>query len=115
MSKFLIKVIRFYQLFISPLLPKSCRYYPTCSEYCALCLRYDGFCRATFSGARRLLRCNQFFHGGVDHPVVKIKFKDTEILSKTNFKFCIQIHANDVWFIPHKDGGYFVVKTIKGK
>ena len=114
MSKIFIKVIRFYQLFISPLLPKSCRYYPTCSEYCALCLRYDGFCRAIFSGTRRILRCNQFFCGGVDHPIVEIKFENTGILSKTNLNF-VSKFTPKVWFIPHKNGGYFVVKTIKGK
>ena len=67
--KFLaLAVIRFYRLVISPLLPRSCRYYPTCSSYAEQAFQKYGFFKAFGKSLWRLLRCNPFSHGGVDHP-----------------------------------------------
>jgi uncharacterized protein len=58
--------IRLYQRFISPLLPRRCKYEPTCSAYAVEALRSFGPLRGTVLAAWRLLRCNPFSHGGHD-------------------------------------------------
>jgi len=59
-------LIRMYQLTLSPLLGRGCRYYPTCSAYTYEAIARHGFLRGTFLGIRRLLRCHPFHAGGVD-------------------------------------------------
>lgn len=66
MKHLLIWLVRGYQRFISPLLPPSCRYYPTCSSYMIEALRKFGFIRGFLMGTARILRCNPFVRGGVD-------------------------------------------------
>lgn len=66
MKHLLIWLVRGYQRFISPLLPPSCRYYPTCSSYMIEALRKFGFIRGLLMGTARILRCNPFVRGGVD-------------------------------------------------
>ncbi|QNQ82488.1 membrane protein insertion efficiency factor YidD [Lactobacillus sp. PV012] len=66
MKKILIAFVRFYQLAISPLLPPSCRYYPTCSSYMITALKKHGAFKGTLMGVSRILRCNPFIRGGVD-------------------------------------------------
>jgi uncharacterized protein len=58
--------IRLYQKYISPLLPPSCRFYPTCSEYAVQALDKYGVIKGTFKAAYRILRCNPFNKGGYD-------------------------------------------------
>jgi putative membrane protein insertion efficiency factor len=58
--------IRFYQWVISPLLPPSCRYRPTCSEYAAEAIATQGLLRGTWLTARRLLRCHPWGGSGYD-------------------------------------------------
>ena len=58
--------IRFYQRFISPALPRRCKYHPTCSEYAVQAVRTYGVLRGTVLAAWRILRCNPWSHGGVD-------------------------------------------------
>ena len=62
----LILFIRSYKLFISPLLPPSCRFTPTCSEYTIQAIEKYGALRGAYLGARRLLRCHPFHSGGYD-------------------------------------------------
>jgi len=62
----LILFIRAYKLFISPLLPPSCRFTPTCSEYTIQAIEKYGALRGAYLGARRLLRCHPFHSGGYD-------------------------------------------------
>jgi len=50
--------IHFYRFFISPLLPRSCRYQPTCSAYAIEALRVHGAFRGGWLAARRILRCH---------------------------------------------------------
>lgn len=59
-------VIRCYQLGISPWLPASCRYYPSCSQYAVIALRQHGLLWGIVLTVWRLLRCNPFTRGGVD-------------------------------------------------
>lgn len=66
MKWILLSLIRFYKKFISPLLPPSCIYTPTCSEYMYEAIQIHGVFRGTWMGTRRILRCNPFSKGGYD-------------------------------------------------
>jgi putative membrane protein insertion efficiency factor len=59
-------LLRAYKRVISPWLPASCRYVPTCSEYAAEAVARHGLLRGTALGLWRLLRCNPFSRGGYD-------------------------------------------------
>jgi putative membrane protein insertion efficiency factor len=61
-----ITLIRAYQILISPYLPGSCRFHPTCSEYTLTAIRQYGAAKGVFLGIRRLLRCHPFHPGGYD-------------------------------------------------
>jgi putative membrane protein insertion efficiency factor len=67
-----LALIRFYRTFISPALPPSCRYTPSCSAYAAEAIERFGFGRGGWLALRRLLRCHPFHAGGHDPvpPVV---------------------------------------------
>ena len=66
--KFIFKLlIKFYQNFISPLIPARCRFYPTCSTYCYECFDKLPIHRALWYSVIRILKCNPLFKGGVDH------------------------------------------------
>lgn len=64
----LIGLVRGYQIFISPLLPASCRYTPTCSQYAILALRKYGVVKGGILAAYRILRCNPWGGHGYDPP-----------------------------------------------
>ena len=57
-NNFLILVIKFYKYFISPYLPSSCRYLPTCSEYFIDSLKFNGIFKGLLLGIKRILRCH---------------------------------------------------------
>jgi putative membrane protein insertion efficiency factor len=61
-----IALIRVYRRFISPMLPSSCRYTPSCSLYTLQAIEKYGLLKGCFMGARRLLRCHPFSKGGYD-------------------------------------------------
>ncbi|MEO8226047.1 MAG: membrane protein insertion efficiency factor YidD [Gemmatimonadota bacterium] len=58
--------IRVYRRFISPALPPSCRFTPSCSSYALEAITRYGAVRGTWLAARRLVRCHPFNPGGVD-------------------------------------------------
>jgi putative membrane protein insertion efficiency factor len=58
--------IRLYQLFLSPLIGRRCRYYPSCSEYATQAIDRFGILRGLVLAAWRLLRCNPWSRGGYD-------------------------------------------------
>ena len=62
----LILLVRAYQVALSPLLPASCRYYPSCSTYAIEALERHGALRGGWLTLRRLARCNPFRPGGYD-------------------------------------------------
>jgi hypothetical protein len=71
-SGLLISFVRVYQYIISPLLPPTCRYIPTCSQYAIEALGRHGVCRGSFMAVLRILRCHPFAKGGYD-PVTQRK------------------------------------------
>jgi len=66
MKKIVLGLIRFYKRFISPLLPPSCIYQPTCSQYTYQAIEKYGVLRGSWIGLLRILRCHPFAHGGYD-------------------------------------------------
>jgi uncharacterized protein len=62
----LLLPIRLYGRFVSPALPRRCKYEPTCSAYAQEALRAYGPARGLVLAGWRLLRCNPFSHGGHD-------------------------------------------------
>lgn len=64
----LIGFVRFYQLAISPHLPPSCRFTPTCSQYALQALRKYGAVKGTLLAVWRVLRCNPWGGSGYDPP-----------------------------------------------
>ena len=64
----LIGCIRFYQRFISPFFPPSCRYVPSCSEYAVLALQKYGVFRGSVLAIYRIMRCNPLGGHGYDPP-----------------------------------------------
>jgi putative membrane protein insertion efficiency factor len=58
--------LRAYKRFVSPMLPHSCRFVPTCSEYAMEAVERHGVLQGSWLAIRRLLRCHPFAHAGVD-------------------------------------------------
>jgi putative membrane protein insertion efficiency factor len=61
-----IAPLRAYRRFISPALPRRCKYEPTCSAYAEEAIRELGLARGVIVAGWRLLRCNPLSHGGYD-------------------------------------------------
>ena len=59
-------LISLYKIFISPVLPPSCRFYPSCSEYAHKAVESHGVFRGAGLAVKRLLRCHHFNPGGYD-------------------------------------------------
>jgi uncharacterized protein len=59
-------LVRGYQLTISPMLPPSCRFTPSCSQYALEAITRHGAVKGTWLAARRLIRCHPFHPGGFD-------------------------------------------------
>ena len=71
----LIKFIKGYRYFISPLLGHSCRYLPTCSEYSIDALKEFGLVKGIFLSVKRVLSCHPWGKGGFDPIKKEIKVK----------------------------------------
>ncbi|MCX8076176.1 MAG: membrane protein insertion efficiency factor YidD [Aquificaceae bacterium] len=68
MKGLVIAFLKFWQSFISPLYPPSCRYYPSCSSYAIMAVEKHGVLKGMFKTFWRILRCNPLSRGGVDYP-----------------------------------------------
>lgn len=66
MVKALVFLIRLYQRFISPLTPRVCRFYPTCSEYAVQSLYKHGPVKGSFRALMRIAKCHPLHPGGYD-------------------------------------------------
>ena len=67
--------IRFYRRAISPGMPSRCKYHPSCSAYAVEAIRSHGVLRGGVLAAWRLLRCNPWSRGGVDHACDQTLFR----------------------------------------
>lgn len=70
--KTVLLLLRVYKWILSPMLPPSCRYVPTCSEYAREAVERYGAVRGGWIALARVLRCHPFVKGGYD-PVVRRK------------------------------------------
>jgi len=77
LTKILIKLIKGYRFFVSPLIGQSCRYLPTCSEYSIECLKTFGLFKGTFLSLKRIFSCHpiKFLGGGEGFDPVKKEIK----------------------------------------
>lgn len=66
-------LIYLYKFLISPLIPKSCIYYPSCSTYMLDAIKEWGIVKGIYLGSRRICRCTPFHKGGVDFVPINIK------------------------------------------
>ncbi len=67
-SWILIGLVRLYQIFLSPIFGRSCRFTPTCSHYFIGAVKKYGALRGSLKGLWRICRCNPFSPGGYDPP-----------------------------------------------
>jgi putative membrane protein insertion efficiency factor len=65
-SKLLLILIRAYRKILSPILPDSCRFYPSCSAYAEEAVLRHGFIRGSWLSTKRVLRCHPLNPGGHD-------------------------------------------------
>lgn len=80
----------FYKRFISPLLPPACRYYPTCSIYALILLRFDNSLLALCKIAYRILSCNPISKGGFNLAFVFLSIKEKKNKEKLNSLACFK-------------------------
>ncbi len=66
MKKIAILLIKLYQKVISPMKPRTCRFYPSCSEYSIQAISKYGLVNGGYKSIKRILRCNPFNPGGYD-------------------------------------------------
>jgi len=64
----LVLLARCYQAVLRPILPRACRFHPSCSEYFILAVRKYGPVRGAWKGVRRIGHCHPWHPGGVDWP-----------------------------------------------
>jgi uncharacterized protein len=78
LTTMLMALIGAYQRWISPGLPRRCRYYPTCSAYAVEAIRELGPVRGSLVAGWRLLRCNPFSKGGIDDVCDRTLFREKD-------------------------------------
>lgn len=66
MKKILLFLINLYSKYISPGLPRTCRFYPTCSMYAQEAITKHGAVKGSYLSIKRILRCHPFSKGGID-------------------------------------------------
>ena len=57
---FCLSLVYLYKILISPMLPKSCKFSPSCSTYCVIAIKRFGVCKGVFLTIKRILRCSHF-------------------------------------------------------
>jgi|TARA_E500000178_G_scaffold294603_1_gene300026 hypothetical protein len=72
----IIKLIKIYKYLISPLIGNTCRYLPTCSEYCIDALREFGLLKGIFLSIKRIFSCHPWSKGGFDPVKKEMKVKN---------------------------------------
>ena len=69
MKNLCLALIGFYQRFISPCTPPTCRFTPTCSDYAKQAIVKYGACKGTWLALKRICRCHPFYKGDPYDPV----------------------------------------------
>lgn len=103
-------ILRAYKAFISPLLGQNCRYYPSCSSYACWLLENENFFKASLAIISRILRCNQFFSGGIEYPVIKKNIAKNNLLPNPK-----SIKFPSFWLVPYKNEKFYLIKNIRTK
>jgi putative membrane protein insertion efficiency factor len=75
MNRLAVMPVRLYQLLVSPLLGRRCKYHPSCSQYALDAFEEFGLVRGALLAGWRLLRCNPWSHGGVDYARQQTLFR----------------------------------------
>jgi uncharacterized protein len=83
LSALLLAPVRAYQRWLSPLLPRRCKYEPTCSAYAVEAISELGPTRGLVVAAWRVLRCNPFSDGGIDDLADRTLFKHSATRPRT--------------------------------
>lgn len=73
MQEVIILPIKFYQIIFSPLIGKSCRYQPTCSNYAMTAIRTNGVFYGLYQTGIRILKCNPWGGSGYDPVIIRPK------------------------------------------
>jgi len=102
MKKIFLIPLNTYQ-YISRMLPGSCRYYPTCSEYAKWQFEFNSPHNAFIKSGLRILRCNQLFIGGIDYPIVK--YNPPKLM-----KLCQRKKAMNYWIVPKEKNLFYIIK-----
>jgi putative membrane protein insertion efficiency factor len=123
--KFFIAPIKAYQ-FVSRMLPASCRYYPTCSEYAIWQFEFASPQEALLNSTIRILRCNPFFAGGIEYP--QVKWQKPKSSTFINHKLHLKKNHHSsydnsfksspfivkYWIVPNlkRDSYFFIIKDL---
>lgn len=75
MKALAVFAVKNYKKYISPFLPDSCRFYPSCSDYCLEAVKDYGFLNGLWLFLKRIVKCHPFNPGGYD-PVASHESKD---------------------------------------
>ena len=105
-KSFLLKLMWFYQKFLTLLGFGSCRYYPSCSEYARLNFVNNSLSSAFYHSSTRILRCNQLFEGGIEFPLLDKLLLKPAILDVDTIKY---------WLVPNKKDRYYIIKNFSYK
>ncbi len=115
MRKIFLQLLKIYQK-ISLYTPKSCRYYPTCSQYSRWLFEKDALPLAFFKSCKRVLTCNQLFSGGIDYPVIDFtppkptrvyNLPQNEKFNKNRCKLRIVF-----WLVPKNKKKFYLIKDF---
>ncbi|MDX9813573.1 MAG: membrane protein insertion efficiency factor YidD [Sulfurimonas sp.] len=103
---FLLKVLVFYQRYLTLLSFGSCRYYPTCSSYAKICFEKNSLLSAFYHSFVRILTCNGLFEGGIDYPLLdRLSLKPAKL----------DIDSIEYWLVPDKKNRYYIIKNFSFK
>lgn len=103
-----LETIHFYQYFLSPLKPRCCRFYPSCSEYAKWQFQKKNFFIAFMASFWRILRCNPYSQGGFDYPKIRLRIcKFIPYTPDMNIIF---------FYVPYTKKDFYIIKKVfKGK
>lgn len=114
-----IYLIMIYRYSLSPILGRSCRFYPTCSEYSIWQFENRSFLIALYYTIKRVLKCNPLCDGGIDYPVVVFKKEQNLLFREISKSKVLEIRY---WLVPidekkakkrQENSKFFLIKSFK--